>query len=216
MVAFLARISGLINKFFQFKPESPEVNKQKFYTKDFFIDSSYVIGEYTYGKPEVLHWGEDANLQIGKFCSIADHVTIFLGGNHRTDWITTYPFTILNNKFPNAINITGHPSTKGDVIVENDVWIGYGASIMSGVRVGNGAVIGAFSVVTKDVEPYTIVAGNPAKMIRKRFSEDHIRFLLKIKWWDWPVDLINKKMNCLCNSDIDSFIQQDFDINILP
>lgn len=157
----------------------------------------------------MLHWGEKSTLKIGKFCSIADGVTIFLGGNHRIDWITTYPFNVLNNDFPNASSVIGHPSTKGDVIIGNDVWIGKGASIMSGVSVGDGAVIAANSTITKNVSPYEIVGGNPAKHIRFRFPDNTIQKLLQIKWWDWEIELINRKVKTLCASDVEEFIREN-------
>ena len=209
MDAFLARISGLIKKILRIKEVDPPMIKEIFYTKDFFKDMPYIIGEYSYGFPKVLHWGEDANLIIGKFCSIADNVTIFLGGNHRVDWITTYPFNKLNNEFPTATDILGHPSTKGNVIIGNDVWIGHDSTIMSGVKVGDGAVIGACSVVTKDVKPYEIVAGNPAKVLRKRFDDEIITQLVEIEWWNWPISRINSEVNFLCSNEILEFIKKN-------
>lgn len=142
----------------------------------------YPVGRGTYGEPEVLHWGEPTTLRIGAFCSIAVGVKIYLGGNHRTDWITTYPFPIFRDS---ARDIPGHPATKGDVIIGNDVWIGADATILSGVRIGNGAVVGACAVVTRDVPAYAIVAGNPAKIIRRRFTETEITALEALAWWDW-------------------------------
>ena len=102
------------------------------------IKDNFPVGRGTYGEPRVLFWRQDATLRIGAFCSISDEVTIFLGGDHRTDWITTYPFSDFRDS---AKGITGHPRTKGDVIVGNDVWIGYGATILSGVRINNGAAV---------------------------------------------------------------------------
>src|ERR1035437_8628156 len=94
-----------------------------FFTKDVLVGRGYKIGDYTYGSPTVLHWGEAVTLEIGKFCSIADDVTIFLGGNHRIDWVTTYPFNVLPQYFPTGKDISGHPASKGDIIIGNDVWI---------------------------------------------------------------------------------------------
>lgn len=144
-----------------------------FYTKDFLKNFGDLvdIGSYTYGNPRLFHWGEDSKLKIGKFCSIADDVKIFLGGNHRMDWITTYPFSALKEEWPEAKDVKGHPATKGDVVIGNDVWIGYGATILSGVKIGNGAVIGAMAVVSKDVEPYSVVVGNPALEVKKDFPK---------------------------------------------
>lgn len=159
----------------------------------------YSVGRGTYGEPEVRHWGEPATLKVGAFCSIAVDVTILLGGNHRIDWITTYPFPFFRKS---AKHITGHPATKGDVIIGNDVWIGAGATILSGVRIGDGAVIGAYAVVTKDVPAYGIAAGNPAKLIRLRFSESEIATLEGIAWWNWPDSKLDLAMPLLLANDI--------------
>jgi len=130
----------------------------------------YNIGDYTYGNPKVIFPNKDATLKIGKFCSIAKNVTIFLGGNHRIDWVSTYPFFEIFDDFQKHKIIEGHPSTKGDVIIGNDVWIGRNVIILSGVKIGNGAVIAAGSVITKNISCYEVWGGNPAKMIKKRFD----------------------------------------------
>lgn len=181
-----------------FISKSPSV----FYTKDFFKDKKFIIGDYTYGKPKVFFENEESNLIIGKFCSIAGGVTIFLGGNHRLDWISTYPFNMLEEEFPEAKMITGHPTTKGDVKIGNDVWIGQNAVVMSGITIGNGAVIAANSVVTKNIKDYEVWGGNPAKFIKKRFSDSEIEKLLQIQWWDWELDKIKSKVNYLCSDKI--------------
>ncbi len=172
------------------------------YTKDIFRKEGYEIGDYTYGHPTVF-FSEGAHLKIGKFCSISPEVRIFLGGNHRTEWWTTYPFPDLQatyNLWPDADGISGHPSSNGDVVIGNDVWIGYQAIILSGISIGDGAVIGARSIVTKNVEPYAVVAGNPARVIRKRFDENTIKKLLELGWWNWPIDKINQKVKSLCSA----------------
>jgi len=171
------------------------------FTKDFLKGPFYNIGDYTYGCPRVFEWGEGAKLKIGKYCSIAEAVNIFLGGNHRLDWITTYPFMSIFD-WKEAENLKGHPATKGDVVIGNDVWIGHGATILSGVKIGDGAVIGAAAVVAKDVEPYSVVVGNPAKEVKKRFPNNVIVKLLKLKWWDWPEDKIKENLPVLCSSSI--------------
>lgn len=165
--------------------------------------SNYKIGRYTYGKPNILSWDDKTKLEIGSFCSIAKDVTIILGGEHRIDWITTYPF---NKQFDKAQGFIGHPTTKGNIVIKNDVWIGYGATILSGVTIGNGAVIGAKSVVSKSVEPYTIVGGNPQRVLRKRFREDQIDDLLKIAWYDWPIEKILEALPLLLSDNIEEFI----------
>jgi acetyltransferase-like isoleucine patch superfamily enzyme len=150
------------------------------------------VGAFTYGDAALtIHqWREGAGLTIGRFCSIADEVSVFLGGNHRVDWITTYPFGHIHVRELGGADVVGHPATKGDVVIGHDVWIGHGATIMSGVAIGNGAVIGAQSVVVKDVAPYTIVGGNPAREIGQRFPPDIIALLQKLAWWDLDAAVI--------------------------
>lgn len=169
-------------------------------------------GKYTYGTPTILWKNKDAKLIVGNFCSIADGVKIYLGGNHRTDWVTTYPFGHVSKSIFNKFNGHGHPSTKGDVIIGNDVWIGNNVTIMSGVTIGDGVVIANNSHVVKNVEPYSLVGGNPAKLIKYRFSQEQIEKLLQIKWWYWDDNKINKVTPLLCNNDIDEFIKLAFEI----
>jgi len=170
------------------------------------------IGDYTYTSPITVH-GVDHRYyktyySIGKFCSIAGYCTIFLGGNHRPDWVSTYPFPAFEGAFPETKGIMGHCATKGNVAIGNDVWIGMHVSILSGVTIGDGAVVGAYSVVAKDVPPYAIVAGNPAKLIRYRFDQKTIEQLLKLKWWDWPIEEIKKNVHLLCSPDISNFLNE--------
>ena len=157
----------------------------------------FTTGKYSYGIENITlrSWNEGAHLYIGSFCSIARGQTVFLGGNHRNNWGTTFRFGhIFHKDFPNgAINgKEGHPSTKGHVIIENDVWIGDGCTIMSGIRIGSGSVIAARSVVVKDVAPYTIVGGNPARFIKERFPKSITEQLLEIKWWEKSDKEINE------------------------
>ena len=155
-------------------------------------NSTIRIGAYTYGarKMTVKEWGEGANLTIGKFCSLAGGVTVMLGGNHRTDWITTYPFGRVHKQEFGRAKIPGHPATRGDVLIGDDVWIGQNAVIQSGVTIGSGAAVAGFSVVVKDVPPYTVVGGNPAKPIRTRFDPQIIDLLLELRWWDLPPETV--------------------------
>lgn len=159
----------------------------------------YEVGRGTYGEPIIRHWGEPTTLKVGAFCSIARNVTIFLGGEHRTDWITTYPFSVFRES---ARHIPGHPASRGDVVIGNDVWIGAGATILSGVKVGNGAVIGACAVVAKDVPPYGIVVGNPGRLIRFRFSEEERAMLESIAWWNWSDARIDRAMPILLSGNV--------------
>ena len=165
------------------------------------------IGKHTYGLDDIkIGWGNGQNvLNIGAFCSIAS-CTIFLGGNHRSDWFTTYPFGHIHQNIFNSFNGEGHPSSNGNVNIGNDVWIGSNVTIMSGITIGDGSIIAANSHVVKNVDPYSIVGGNPAKLIKYRFSEEEIINLLKIKWWDWDDDKINANCNIMCSDNINNFI----------
>lgn len=169
------------------------------------------MGRGTYGEPIIRNWGESSKLKVGCFCSIASGVTIFLGGNHRTDWITTYPFSALR---ASAKQIKGHPSSRGDVIIGHDVWIGSGAVILSGVCIGNGAVIGASAVVTHNVPPYSIVVGNPAKIVRMRFKEEEISILQSLEWWRWDDAKIDAAIPFLLNGDVSALLAFSSEYNL--
>ncbi len=184
------------------------------YLKNIINNPNIIVGDYTYyddfENPEnfeqnVLYHFDfiGDKLIIGKFCSIASDVKFIMnGGNHRTDWLTNYPFPVFGNGWEKAMPDSW--PDKGNTVIGNDVWIGYGATIMPGIQVGNGAIIATKSVVTKNVEPYSIVGGNPAKEIRKRFEEDIIKELLEIKWWDWEIQKITRNLQAICGSDINA------------
>ncbi|CAH1667292.1 Chloramphenicol acetyltransferase [Chelatococcus asaccharovorans] len=144
------------------------------------------IGPYSYGRPKVrfADWG--ARLTIGSYCSIADQVEIMLGGNHRADFVSTYPFSAFPAQWPEAPKSLDHQGPAGDVVIGHDVWIGSGALILPGVTIGSGAVIAARAVVSRDVPPYAVVGGVPARLIRKRFDDAAIAALLDCAWWDLP------------------------------
>lgn len=195
---------------FSSKRERPVICRYISYTKDVLKGEFYEIGSYTYGVPQVFTSAPGKKLKIGKFCSISSGVIIELGGIHRSDLVTTYPFKAFPDNWRGAKDLKSEEVdaiSKGDVVIGNDVWIARGATILSGVRIGDGAVIGAGAVVTKDVEPYSIVAGNPARLIRKRFDDETIRKLLEIKWWDWPVEKINENLQIICSADISRMLQ---------
>lgn len=156
--------------------------------------SAISIGRFTYGHERIaIHqWDEGAALTIGSFCSLATGIEFFLGGNHRTDWVTTFPFGHIFAEELGGTEIKGHPATKGDIVVGSDVWIGSRASIMSGVTIGDGAIVAANSTVTRDVLPYAIVGGNPARQLRRRFDDDVIALLLQWRWWDLPLETIRR------------------------
>lgn len=169
-------------------------------------DPRIKVGRFTYGRAQFMIWDESERIEIGAFCSIADEVIIFGGGEHNSNWITTFPLRIAFNE-PLA-NRDGHPATKGVTKIGNDVWLGFRAVVLSGVTIGDGAIIGAGSVVTKDVPPYSIAAGNPAKIIRYRFPKDQIENLLKIQWWNWEIEKIKVNVPLLCSKNIEEFTNQ--------
>lgn len=160
------------------------------------------VGEFTYGRPIVLQWDKHTRLKIGKFCSIGANVQIYLGGEHHTEWITTYPFDVLMGE--------AETPSKGNVTIGNDVWLGNNVTILSGVTIGDGAVIGNGAEVTKDVQSYEIVGGNPAKHIRWRFGtmRDCVR-VWRLNWWDWPLEKIAEAMPLIISKNVDRLI--DFD-----
>jgi acetyltransferase-like isoleucine patch superfamily enzyme len=160
------------------------------------------VGAYTYGRPKIRFPESGMRLRIGRFGSIADGVEILLGGNHRLDWVTTYPFPALPGLWPEAAAITGSDSSRGDVLIGHDVWLGSQCMVLSGVTIGHGAVVAARAVVTRDVPPYAIVAGNPARVVRMRFAEDQIAELLAARWWNWPMPDIRRAIPLLMSDDV--------------
>ncbi|NSL89804.1 type B chloramphenicol O-acetyltransferase [Chitinophaga sp. Mgbs1] len=143
-------------------------------------------------------------LIIGSYCSIGSGVSFIMAGNqgHRHDWISSFPFFYMS-EIPYFRQSRDGYQPAGDTVVGNDVWIGSEAMIMPGITIGDGAVIGSRALVTKDVEPYAIVGGNPAKLIRKRFSDHHITLLMEMKWWNWEEDILKDLMPVLCSENID-------------
>lgn len=193
----LKPLKAIVRRFKSSRPSVPWTNKKEYLAK-------FSIGDWTYGSPVVRDWGQHTTLTIGKYCSIADGAQIFLGGEHRTDWITTYPFAELLHPHPSARALS---VSKGDVTIGHDVWICLETIILSGVTIGSGAVIGAGSVVTKSVKPYSIVCGNPARHIRYRIDERLIPEMLKIAWWNWPDDKVLDVSPLLLSNKIEEFVQ---------
>ncbi len=184
------------------------------FLKNKIKNPNIIVGDYTYYDDFETVENFEKNVKylfdfvgdkliIGKFCMIAsDVVFIMNGANHLQDAISTYPFAIFGNDWSNAMLGKEYP-TKGNTIIGNDVWIGYGSTIMPGITIGDGAIIATKAVVTKDVEPYSIVGGNPAKEIRKRFSEAEIKKLLEIRWWDWPIEKITTNVQNLTGNRLE-------------
>ncbi|WP_417611911.1 CatB-related O-acetyltransferase [Owenweeksia hongkongensis] len=178
------------------------------FLKNIVKSPNIIVGDYTYYDDfeDVYNFEKNVKyhfdfvgdkLIIGKFCQIASGVTFIMNGaNHLQDSVSTFPFAIFGEDWKDAMAGKSYP-TKGDTQIGNDVWIGFEATIMPGVKIGDGAIIGSKSVVTKDVESYSIVGGNPAKLIRKRFSDEKITELLDMKWWDWPVEKITANLDKL-------------------
>jgi acetyltransferase-like isoleucine patch superfamily enzyme len=152
------------------------------------------VGDFTYGRPIVHQWDKVTRLKIGKFCSIAGNVHILLGGEHHTEWVTTYPFDVL---LGNSV-----AKSKGDVVIGNDVWIGENVTILSGVTIGDGAVIGAGSVVARDVAPYAVMAGNPIELKGVRMNAMEASDVGELHWWDWPMEKLSAAVPLLIASDV--------------
>lgn len=180
------------------------IDAGKKYTNQYHRYKKYDISDYTYWFPNIQdYWKYWWSLHIQKFCSIGWEVTLMLWWNHRTDRISTYPFNIKRNEFS---HMSGNPTTNWDIKIGNDIRIWNHVTIMSGVTIWDGAVIALWAIVTKDVPPYAIVWGIPAKIIKYRFDEKTIDALLKIKWWNWNIKKIKENVNLLCKEDISDFI----------
>lgn len=188
------------------------------FLKNVVKNPNIIVGDYTYyddfenvknfEKNVKYHFDFVGDkLKIGKFCMIASDVKFIMNGaNHLTKALTTFPFAIFGNGWENAMENKTYPQ-KGDINIGNDVWIGYNATIMAGVTIGDGAIIATNSTVIHDVEPYSIVGGNPAKEIKKRFSDKEITKLLDLKWWNWHIDKITKNIQNLTDNKIENIIE---------
>lgn len=183
------------------------------FLKNIIQNPNIIVGDYTYYDDfeDVYNFEKNVKyhfdftgdkLIIGKFCMIASDVKFIMNGaNHLTDAVSTYPFSVFGNGWEKAMEGKTYPN-KGNINIGNDVWIGYNATIMAGVTIGDGAIIATNATVVKDVAPYAIVGGNPGKEIRKRFSEAAIKTLLELQWWDWPIEKITEHIQLLTGNDI--------------
>ena len=184
------------------------------YIKNTINNPNIIIGDYTYYDDPVDAENFERNvlyhfpfigdkLIIGKFCAIARDVKFIMNGaNHKTSGISTYPFQIFGSGWEKVMPEPGDLPYKGDTVIGNDVWIGFEALIMPGVKVGNGAIIAARSVVTADVPAWAVVGGNPARVIHSRFPADSIETLEKLAWWDWPVEKISRHLPLIVSGDV--------------
>lgn len=188
------------------------------FLKNIVKNPNIIVGDYTYyddfenvenfEKNVKYHFDfVDDKLIIGKFCMIASDVKFIMNGaNHLTDALSTYPFAIFGSGWENAMEGKSYPK-KGNINIGNDVWIGYNATIMAGVTIGDGAIIATNSTVIKDVGPYSIVGGNPAREIKKRFSREVITKLLETQWWNWDIEKITRNVQNLTDSEIEKIIE---------
>jgi virginiamycin A acetyltransferase len=184
------------------------------FLKNVVKNPNIIVGDYTYYDDfeNVENFEQNVKyhfdftgdkLIIGKFCMIASNVKFIMNGaNHLTDAISTYPFAIFGNGWEVAMENKTYPN-KGNINIGNDVWIGYNATIMAGVTIGDGAIIATNSTVVKDVEPYAIVGGNPAIEIKKRFSKETIEKLLATQWWNWDIEKLTKNLQHLTGNNIE-------------
>lgn len=174
------------------------------------------VGDYTYfADPEnpqaferenvLFHYGP-GRLQIGRFCALARRVRFLMGAASHQMGLSTYPFPMFGGGWSRGMPQLRARDQRGDLVVGNDVWIGYGATLLAGVTVGDGAVVGAGSVVTGDVPPYAVVGGNPARVIRFRLDEEARATMQRLAWWDWPVEVITEAVPALMGQDLDALL----------
>ncbi len=201
MRKFIQRIKRLIQSKAQHRSLQSFERQQDNFRRKY---PRYSLGTGTYGMPKVHDDEEGTTLRIGSFCSISSEVQIFLGKNHRIDWISSYPFPAF---FEEAQQIKKFGVSRGDVTIGSDVWLCANCIILSGVTIGHGAVIGAGALVSRDVAPYSIVAGNPARHVRWRFDESIRQNLLATKWWDWPETELRGIVEILCSDRVDDLLE---------
>ena len=184
------------------------------YIKNVIKNPNIIVGDFTYYddangaekfEEHVTHHYDfiGDKLYIGKFCAIAKGVEFIMNGaNHHMSAATSYPFYIMGDGWENHMPSPEASVYKGDTVVGNDVWIGQNVTVLPGVHIGDGAIIGANSVVAKDIPPYTIAVGNPCKVVKNRFDDETIEYLLKLRWWDWDIEKITRNIDVLCSGDL--------------
>jgi acetyltransferase-like isoleucine patch superfamily enzyme len=168
-------------------------------------DGTLVMGNMSYYAPNVVKYtGDSGRVIIGNFASVAPDADFYVGGLHRTEWVSQYGLRAML-ALPGA-HEDGFTHGRGDIVVGSDTWVTNGVTVMSGVTIGDGAVVGTKAVVARDVRPYAVVVGNPAREIRRRFSDEQVEALLRIRWWDWPTEKVEEHVALLSSSDIDAFV----------
>ena len=165
------------------------------------------IGKWSYGNPTVYRWDWKSKIIIGNFCSLGPDINFYVGADHRSDWVSTSPLPAsqFSETFKKANLIKNFSTSKGDIVIGHDVWIGGRSTILSGVKIGTGAIIAAGSIVVNDVMPYTISGGNPNREIKKRFEEEIIKKLLHTEWWLMEDKQIDELSKYLLSSDFENF-----------
>jgi virginiamycin A acetyltransferase len=200
----------------------PKISRGVVFLKNLIQNPNISVGDFTYydGRSDPEKFEEDnvifahsCKLIIGKFCQIAYGTKFIMSdANHQMSGFSTYPFFIFakgSNTCPEWGNYPLDLPNQGDTLIGHDVWFGHESTIMPRVTIGNGAIIGAKAVVTKDVPPYAIVAGNPAKVIRERFSKDITKALEKIEWWNWPYEKITRNISAIVSADLEKLYQSE-------
>jgi acetyltransferase-like isoleucine patch superfamily enzyme len=188
-VAFFAKVF----LFLQYKKE-----EYLFWRSKKYINS---WGELSYGLPSIISFDKKSKVSVGSYVSIASNVTFLLGANHASGLVTTFPIDRIDPS-----KTTADSNERGNIEIGNDVWIGYGATLIGNVRVGDGAIIGAHALVVDDIPPYAVVGGVPAKVIKYRFSSEQIEKLLAIAWWNWNTKTVQERQKDIYSKDMDSFI----------
>jgi virginiamycin A acetyltransferase len=179
------------------------------------VQSPFIeVGDYSYYADPVdptgfernnilFHYGPD-KLVIGRYCALAREVRFLMGAAGHRMGLSTYPFPMFGADWMPAMDLFAQRVDRPDTVLGNDVWLGYGVTVLAGVHIGDGAIVAARSVVSTSVPPYAVVAGNPARVVRMRFPEDQVRQLLEIAWWDWPVELVTRHIRTIMGDEVDA------------